>query len=166
MRRIGVLMVGNEADPERRHWLSGFVQRLAELGWTDGRNVQMDVRWAAGNLDRMRMFAKELIGLRPDVILSNSTPVTAVLQRETRTIPIVFVLVVDPVGEGFVASLPDQEGISPASSTWKPQWEASGFNYSRRLRPPSSGLLSCLIPTRRPVVAHISCPHSRPLPDR
>jgi putative tryptophan/tyrosine transport system substrate-binding protein len=81
------------------------VKALAELGWTDGRNLSMNVRCAAGNADRMRMFAKELVDLQPDLILANSTPVTASLQRETQTIPIVFVAVSDPVGSGFVTGL-------------------------------------------------------------
>jgi putative tryptophan/tyrosine transport system substrate-binding protein len=110
MRQIGVLMGTGEDDPESKAQLSGFTKGLAELGWTDGRKLRMDVRWAAGNVDRMRMFAKELVELQPDVILSNSTPMTAVLQRETRTIPIVFVAVADPVGEGFVAGLPRPGG--------------------------------------------------------
>jgi putative ABC transport system substrate-binding protein len=108
MRRIGVLMAFNENDPEPQAWLSGFMQGLAELGWTYGRNLRMDVRWSAGEVDRMRMFAKTLVD--PDVILANSTPVTALLQRETRTIPIVFVAVTDPVGANFVASLPRPGG--------------------------------------------------------
>jgi putative tryptophan/tyrosine transport system substrate-binding protein len=105
VRRIGVLMAFDENDPEPKSWLSGFVKALAELGWTDGRNLSMNVRWAAGNADRMRMFAKELVDLQPDLILANSTPVTASLQRQTQTIPIVFVAVSDPVGSGFVAGL-------------------------------------------------------------
>ena len=110
MRRVGVLMGGDESDPERKVWLSGFTQGLAELGWTDGRNMRLDVRWTASNADRERMLAKELADLQPDVILSTGDPGTAALQRETRTIPIVFVLVADPVGEGFVASLPRPGG--------------------------------------------------------
>jgi putative ABC transport system substrate-binding protein len=106
MRRIGVLLGGfDESDPEGKAELAGFTQGFAELGWIDGRNVRMDVRWAAGNVDRVRAYAKELVGLQPDVILVESTPLTAALQRETRTIPIVFVVVSDPVGAGFVASL-------------------------------------------------------------
>jgi putative ABC transport system substrate-binding protein len=86
------------------------VAELSELGWTDGRNLRMDVRWAAGDVDRARMFAKELVDLRPEMILAYTTPVIAALQRETRTIPIVFAPVSDPVGEGFVASLPRPGG--------------------------------------------------------
>ena len=110
MRRIGVLMAYDESDPEAKRWLSAFMQGLAELGWSDGHNLRMDVRWATSNIDRMGMFAKELVGLRPDVILASGTPGTAALQRETRTIPIVFVPVSDPVGSSFVASLPRPGG--------------------------------------------------------
>src|SRR6516164_7759601 len=110
VRRIGVLMGADEDDPQRTGWLSAFTQGLAELGWTNGRNLRMDVRWAGENVDRMRMFAKELVELQPDVILSHTTPATAALQRQTRTIPIVFTFVGDPVGEGFVAGLPRPGG--------------------------------------------------------
>ena len=105
MRRIGVLMAFDENDPKAKGWLSNFTQGLAELGWTDGHTARMDVRWAAGSVDRMRTFAKELVEREPDVIVASTTPVTAALQRETRTIPIVFVIVSDPVGAGFVAGL-------------------------------------------------------------
>jgi putative ABC transport system substrate-binding protein len=78
---------------------------LCELGWVDGRNVQIDLRWAGGEVERMRAFAKELVAVNPDVIVANTTPVTAAFHRETRTIPIVFVIASDPVGDGFIASL-------------------------------------------------------------
>jgi putative ABC transport system substrate-binding protein len=93
------------ADEVIQAHLSEFSQGLSELGWTDGRNVHMDVRWTAGNVDRMRTLAIEMVSLQPDVILASTTPVIAALQRETRTIPIVFVLIADPIGDGFVASL-------------------------------------------------------------
>jgi putative tryptophan/tyrosine transport system substrate-binding protein len=99
IRRVGVLMGFDENDLEAKAFLSAFTQGLAELGWTDGRNVRMHVRWAAGNVDRIRAFAKELVGLQPDVILSQLPPVTAALHGETQTIPIIFVMVGDPVGE-------------------------------------------------------------------
>jgi putative tryptophan/tyrosine transport system substrate-binding protein len=110
LRRVGVLMAFDENDPRPKAWLSGFKQGLAELGWTDGRNLGIDVRWAAGNLERMQVFAKRMVDLQPDVIVANSTPITALLQGETRTIPIVFVAVSDPVGASFVASLPHPGG--------------------------------------------------------
>jgi putative ABC transport system substrate-binding protein len=121
VRRIGVLMGWDDNDTLAKAWFSGFPQGLSELGWTDGRNLRMDVHWAAGNSDRMRMFAKELVGLGPDLILASTTPVTAALQRETRTIPIV--LPASPTRSALVSwrAWPARAGISPASSTWKRQ---------------------------------------------
>jgi hypothetical protein len=101
VRRISVLMAYDENDPEGKAYFSGFMQGLAELGWTDGRNMRMDVRWAAGNIDRVRMYAKELVVLQPDVILADTTPVIAALKQETRTVPIVFLEVSDPIGSGL-----------------------------------------------------------------
>jgi putative tryptophan/tyrosine transport system substrate-binding protein len=109
MRRISVLM-SIENDPDGKAQLSGFMQGLAEIGWTDGRNLRMEIRWGGGDVNRIRTFAKELVALQPDVILAHGTPATAALQRETRTIPIVFVTVTDPVGDGFVAGLPHPGG--------------------------------------------------------
>jgi putative ABC transport system substrate-binding protein len=98
-RRIGVLMATAENDRVGNAFVSGFMQGLRELGWTDGRNVRMELRWTGGNTNRLENLAKELVDLQPDVILAQATPVTAALQRLTRTIPIVFVGVSDPVGE-------------------------------------------------------------------
>jgi putative tryptophan/tyrosine transport system substrate-binding protein len=103
MRRIGVL-IGSENDTAVKTYISAFTQTLADFGWIDGRNVRMALRWTA-DINRIRAFARELVGLQPDIIVANSTPVTAAVQRETRTIPIVFVNVSDPVASGFVASL-------------------------------------------------------------
>jgi putative ABC transport system substrate-binding protein len=103
-------MAFNETDPEGKARLSGFTQGLAELGWTDGRNLRMDVRWDASTVDRTRMFAKELVALQPDIIFATTSAVTAAFQRETRTIPIVFAAVSDPVEAGFVAGLPRPGG--------------------------------------------------------
>jgi putative tryptophan/tyrosine transport system substrate-binding protein len=110
VRRIGVLLSLAERDPEGKAQFSGFTQGLAELGWIDGRNLRMEVRWGRGDIDRIRTFAKELVALQPDVILSHGTPVTAALHGETQTVPIVFVTVSDPVGDGFVAGLPHPGG--------------------------------------------------------
>src|SRR5215469_3860742 len=90
LRRIGVLMGFEESNLEANAFLSAFTQSLAELGWTDGRNVRIDVRWAAGSVDRAQMFAKELVDLQPDVIFVTTTLATAAIQRQTRTIPIIF----------------------------------------------------------------------------
>jgi putative ABC transport system substrate-binding protein len=103
--RIGVLMPFDENDPVAKTFISAFTQALADLSWTDGRNVRMDLRWAGGDINRIRALAQELVGLQPDIILAGSTPVTVALQRETRTIPIVFANVSDPVASGIVPRL-------------------------------------------------------------
>ena len=110
LRRIGVLMGYAEDDPEAQSRLAAFVQALAALGWTEGRNLRTDIRWSAGDVTRASMFAKELVALQPEVILSNTTPVTAALQRETRIVPIVFLVVSDPIGSGFVETLAQPGG--------------------------------------------------------
>jgi putative ABC transport system substrate-binding protein len=102
VRRIGVLMSGDENDPEQKRRLSAFTQALGGLGWTDGRNVRMDVRWGGDDTNRMRAVAQELVGLQPNIIVTNNALATAALQRETRTIPIVFTLAGDPVANGIV----------------------------------------------------------------
>ena len=104
-RRIGVLMGYAENDPEARLRLAAFKEGLAALGWADGRNLQIDVRWSAGDAIRASTFAKELVALKPEVILSNTTPGTAAIQREAGSIPVVFTVVSDPVGSGFVKTL-------------------------------------------------------------
>jgi putative ABC transport system substrate-binding protein len=105
VRRIGVLIGADENDPEEKRRLSAFAQALADLGWTDGRNVRMDVRSGRGDTNRIRALAQELIGLQPDIIVTGSTPATVALQRATPTIPIVFTGVADPVVSGIVPRL-------------------------------------------------------------
>jgi putative ABC transport system substrate-binding protein len=105
VRRIGVLMGRDESDPVRNTQFSAFAQALADLGWTDGRNVRMDVRWYSDNINRIRALAQELVGLKPDIILTHTTAATVAVQRETRTIPIVFANLADPVASGIVERL-------------------------------------------------------------
>jgi putative tryptophan/tyrosine transport system substrate-binding protein len=105
MRRIGVLMPGNENDPVWKPRLSAFTQALANLGWADGRNVWMDLRWHGDDINKIRALAQELVGPQPDIILTFGTPAIVALQRETRTIPIVFAGAGDPVASGLVARL-------------------------------------------------------------
>jgi putative ABC transport system substrate-binding protein len=105
VRRIGVLTGFNENDSEGKRRYSAFTQALAGLGWTDGRNVRIDLRWAGGDINRIRALAQELVGLQHDIIVANGVPETAAVQRETRTIPIVFVSGGDPVTTGIVARL-------------------------------------------------------------
>jgi putative ABC transport system substrate-binding protein len=119
VRRIGVLMSYLESDPEAQAWYAAFREGLQKLGWTEGRNIQIDNRWAApDDAELMREFAKELIALQPDLIVSGTT--TTALLEYTRTISIVFVLVSDPVGSGFVASFS------------RPGGNVTGFNVSEQ----------------------------------
>jgi putative ABC transport system substrate-binding protein len=105
VRRIGVLMAFDENDPLAKPEVSAFTQALAGLGWTDGRNVRMDLRLAGDDINRIRALAQELVGLQPDIIVTDSTPATVAVQRETGTIPIVFAGVTDPVAQRIVPRL-------------------------------------------------------------
>jgi putative tryptophan/tyrosine transport system substrate-binding protein len=110
VRRIGVLMLLDENDPPGKTFVAAFIQALAGFGWTNGRNVRMDLRWGGSDTNRIRALAQELVGLQPDIILAHGTPATVAVQRETRTIPIVFVSVADPVVNGIVARLDRPSG--------------------------------------------------------
>jgi putative ABC transport system substrate-binding protein len=110
VRRIGVLMPYDENDPLGKTAASAFTQALEGLGWTNGRNLRMDLRWHGDEINRSRALAQELVGLQPDIILTGGTVATAAVQRETRTIPIVFVNVADPVASGIVARLDRPSG--------------------------------------------------------
>jgi putative ABC transport system substrate-binding protein len=119
VRRIGVLSGGNENDPELKPRRSAFTQALAELGWIDGRNVRMDLRWGGGDINRIRALARELVGLQPDIIVTGGTPATAALSRQTGTIPIVFAGVGDPVASGVVPRLDRPSGNITGFANWE-----------------------------------------------
>src|SRR3974390_3933757 len=105
MRLIGVLMGYAESDQTAQSWLAAFRGALPKLGWTEGSNLRIELRWSAADADRMRTLAKELVDLRPNAIFGVTTPAIGALARETRTIPIVFASVSDPTGAGYVESL-------------------------------------------------------------
>src|SRR5215475_7713130 len=105
MRLIGVLMAYAQSDRVAQSWLAAFRGGLSKLGWTEGSNLRIELRWSADDADRMRTLAKELVDLRPNAILGVTTPVVRALARETRTISIVFTGVSDPIGSGFAANL-------------------------------------------------------------
>jgi ABC-type uncharacterized transport system substrate-binding protein len=105
MRRIGVLMSAVEGDQRGLEFITAFAQGLAELGWTVGRNVRIEYRWGAGDLDRFRRYAAELVALAPDVVLASAGSIVGAFQQASRTVPIVFVTTIDPVGGGWVESL-------------------------------------------------------------
>jgi putative ABC transport system substrate-binding protein len=110
VRRIGMLMPLDENDPVAKTYVSASAQALADLGWADGRNVRIDLRWGGGDINRIERLAQELVGWQPDIILAGGSTVTVALQRETRTIPIVFASLADPVGSGIVARLDRPRG--------------------------------------------------------
>jgi putative ABC transport system substrate-binding protein len=105
IRRIGMLTPGDENDPVAKAYISAFTKALADFGWTDGGNVRMELRWGGGDINRIRALAHELVGLQPDIIVTSGTPATTAVQRETRTIPIVFAGVGDPVASSIVPGL-------------------------------------------------------------
>jgi putative ABC transport system substrate-binding protein len=119
VRRVGVLMAYEENDPLASLRISGLTQALADLGWADGRNLRMDLRWFGDDINRIRVLAQELVGLQPDIIVANGTAATAALQRQTQTIPIVFAGVSDPVTSGIVARLDRPGGNITGSVNWE-----------------------------------------------
>jgi ABC-type uncharacterized transport system substrate-binding protein len=119
VRRIGVLMPLAADDTEGQVRNAAFLQGLQELGWTVGRNLRLDYRWAAGDADRLRSYAAELVALAPDVILVSGTSTVAPLLRATRTVPIVFAGVADPVGAGYVGSLARPGGNATGFTTFE-----------------------------------------------
>jgi len=120
MRLIGVLMAFAESDPAAQSEVAGFRDALKKLGWMEGNNLRIELRWGTGDADRIKTFAKELVDLRPDAILGQTTPVIGALARETRTIPIVFAVVSDPIGSGFGASLAHPGGNITGFTTNEP----------------------------------------------
>src|SRR5215813_11762566 len=117
MRRIGVLMSASADDPDALAWISAFAQGLQERGYSVGGNVRIDYRWGAGDVDRFRKYAAELVALAPDVILATAASIVGALQQASRTVPIVFVTTVDPVGSGLVESLARPGGNATGFST-------------------------------------------------
>ena len=134
MRRIGVLMGWPESYHQAQSWVAALRDELQKLGWTEGRSIAIDTRWAAADVESMKRFAKELVALQPDLMVTGSTPATAAMRQQTRTIPIIFVLVADPVGSGLVANLPRPGGNVTGFTPLVGRWVASGWSYLRRLR--------------------------------
>jgi putative tryptophan/tyrosine transport system substrate-binding protein len=141
VRRIGVLMGFAESDPTAQSWVAAFRDALAKLGWSDGSNLRIELRWGAADPDKIRTLAKELVDLGPDVIFDQTTPVTEALGRVTQTIPIVFVYVADPIGSGFAASLA------------RPGSNITGFTY---LEPTTGGKWVGLLKEIAPRTARVA----------
>jgi putative tryptophan/tyrosine transport system substrate-binding protein len=136
IRRIGMLMARDENDPGAKRRVSEFTQALADLGWTDGRNVRMDVRFGGDDTNRMRGLAQELVGLQPDIIVVvGSTPATVAFQRETRTIPIVFTSLNDPVASGIVERLDRPGGNVTGFASWEATLGGKWFELLSEIAP-------------------------------
>src|SRR5262245_19853222 len=136
VRRIGVLMPLAADDPVEQARIAASREGLEKLGWTDGHNIRIDTRWTTtGDVESMQRFAKELVALQPDLILTQSTPITATLLQETRTIPIVFALVADPIGSGFVASFPQPGGNVTGFVTMEPTMAGKWLELLKEIAP-------------------------------
>lgn len=146
MLRIGVLMALAEGDPVAQAQLTGFQKELHMLGWTEGRNVRIDYRWAAAAPDRMRTYATELVRMTPDVIVANSPPVLAAVQQHTRTIPIVFVQIVDPVGAGFIQSLAKPGGNATGPTEYEFAMGGKWLELLKEVAPAISRVAVILMP--------------------
>jgi putative ABC transport system substrate-binding protein len=174
LRRVSVLMQLNENDPLSKSIVAAFTQALADLGWTDDRNARLDLRWAGGDINRMRALARELVGLQPDIIVPYGTPATAAVQGETRTIPIVFASVADPVASGIVARLDRPDGNITGFAILEPslggKWLellsqiAPGLNRVAILFNPDTSTASAYMPSLEtvarslkvvPIIAHV-----------
>jgi putative ABC transport system substrate-binding protein len=174
VRRIGVLTALNENDPAAKTYVSAFTQALAGLGWTDGRNVRMDLRWGGGDISRIRALAQELVGLQPDIIVTEATPAIVAVQRETRTIPIVFDGVTDPVAQHIVARLDrpsgNVTGFASAEAAFGGKWLellseiVPGLKRAAFMFNPDTAVASAFMPSLEmaarslkvePIIAHI-----------
>ena len=136
MRRIGVLMGFDESDPQAQARVAAFRQGLQTLGWAEGRNIRIDIRWATtSDAPSMQRSAKELVGLLPDLILSHNTPTTATVLQHTRSIPIVFAVVSDPIGSGFVASIPRPGGNVTGFTNIEPTMASKWVELLKEIAP-------------------------------
>ena len=135
VRRIGVLMAHAESDPEGQVRAAAFREGLQKLGWVEGRTIRTDTRWATAGPESIQRFAKELVALQPELILSNSTPTTASLVQQTRTIPIVFVVVSDPIGSGFVANFARPGGNVTGFTNVEPTMAGKGLELLKEIVP-------------------------------
>jgi putative ABC transport system substrate-binding protein len=135
LRRIGVLMQYEVGNPEAQATFAAFREALGKLGWTEGHNIKFEYRWAASDPNRIQQAAKELVTLQPDLIVSSGSPTTASLRQETRTIPIVFANVVDPVGQGFAVSLSQPGGNVTGLVTLEPSIAGKWLELLKEIMP-------------------------------
>jgi putative ABC transport system substrate-binding protein len=159
VRRIGVLMGVVEGLPVYRANLGALREGLQTLGWTDGRNVRIDTRWAApGNVEALQLGAKELVAMQPDLILSHTTPTTATLLQQTRSIPIIFVFVTDPLGSGFVASFSQPGGNVTGFIVMEPGVAGKWLELLKEIAPRVSRVAFLFNPTTAPYAEYFLKP--------
>jgi putative tryptophan/tyrosine transport system substrate-binding protein len=136
MKRVGVLMAHAETDPEFQDYLAAFRAELQKLGWTEGRNIRIDARWGAlDNAEVRQRSANELIAMQPDVILTQNTPPTATMLQQTRIVPVIFVIVADPVGSGFVESLAHPGGNATGFIIMEPTIASKWLELLKEIAP-------------------------------
>jgi ABC-type uncharacterized transport system substrate-binding protein len=135
VKRMGVLLNYNTNDQEIQKWISTFLETMGQLGWTDGQNIKLEYRWAGNDVALMTQLAKELIAIHPEIILSPSSPSTAVLLKQTHAIPVVFVNIVDPVGQGFVATLSHPGGNATGLVNLEPSMGGKWIELLKHLEP-------------------------------
>jgi putative ABC transport system substrate-binding protein len=134
-RLIGVLMGYEEGNSATQSWLAAFRGTLAKLGWTEGSNLRIELRWGAGDADKAKTVAKELVDLQPDAILTHSTPMAGAVARETHTIPVVFVNVADPIGGGFATSLAHPGGNMTGFANFEPEMGGKWLELLKEIAP-------------------------------
>jgi ABC-type uncharacterized transport system substrate-binding protein len=150
MRRLGILMAGAESDPQYQADVAVFREGLQKLGWVDGQNIRIEVRWAGFDAETMRRYAKELIALQPDLILSNDTPTTAALLQQTRSVPIVFATVADPVASGFVASFAQPGGNATGFAVYEASLGGKWLELLKEIVPSVSRVVVIFNPATAP----------------
>jgi putative ABC transport system substrate-binding protein len=153
MRRVGVLLGYAEGDREAQRRIVAFQQSLLGLGWTDGGNVHVDYRFVAGDLNRLRTYAAEIVSLAPDAIVAESTPVASVVQTETHSIPIVFVLIADPVAQGLVQSLAQPGGNMTGFAGTEPAMGGKLLELLKEIAPSVKRVAILFNPETAPYVA-------------
>ena len=159
MRRIGVLMAHAESDPEFQAYVTAFREGLQKLGWTEGRNIQIDFRWGALDDAELRQrSANELIALQPDLIVTQNTPPTASMLQQTRTIPVVFVVVADPVGSGFVQNLARPGGNATGFTIMEPTITGKWLELLKEIAPRVNRAAFLFNPATTPLCQHLPEP--------
>jgi putative tryptophan/tyrosine transport system substrate-binding protein len=162
VRRIAVLMDTEETNTDGQARIAAFRQGLQQLGWTEDRNIRIDLRWGGGNVERTRAYAAELVGLKPDVIFAYAVAQLAPLSRETRTIPIVFCGASAPVEDGFIASFAHPGGNITGFTQYEPSMVGKWLGALKEIAPATGRVAIVVNPATAPCAAHFTCANSRP----